>query len=71
MGVSTADQIEIGHPVLLAAGKNIYVEATDSKGRKAVAVDLAMSEAEVFPLAFELRVALRGEQHRRRGFVGK
>lgn len=71
MGVSTADQIEIDHPVVLASGKYIYVKSTEPKERRAVAAALGMSVAEVFPLQFALRVKLKGEAAPRRGAIGK
>lgn len=69
--VTTAGQFESGHGVLLQGSGHVFIPATGhpraAKERKAAAAALGMTESQVFPLSFTLRVLLQGEAAPRRG----
>ena len=69
--VTTAEEFEFGHGVLLHEGKYIFVPSAEFTGakteRKAVALALGMSVKQVFPLKFTLRALVEGETIFRHG----
>jgi hypothetical protein len=71
VGVTTADEFEFGHGVLLHEGKYIFVPSAEFPGakkeRKAVALALGMPVNQVFPLKFTLRALVEGETIFRHG----
>jgi hypothetical protein len=73
VGVSTASGFEVEDGAVLQDELYLFVPRPQSRfrfasqAREALARALALSEAEVFPLRFELRVPLRGERAARSG----
>lgn len=69
--VTTANEFEFGHGVLLHNGEYIFVPSSNysraNQDRKAVASSLQLAESQVFPLKFTLLVNVRGEQLPRKG----
>ena len=71
IGVSTAGEVEIEHPVLLFDGKYLYVPRIDmsQSHRERAAIADALGTSPVFPLRYRLNVLLEGEATHREGTV--
>jgi hypothetical protein len=71
VGVTTAGGLEFAHGALLVKRNYVFVPAPDywraKEERKVLAKTLGLSEKQVFPLRFTLRVPIRGEKEARTG----
>lgn len=69
VGVTTAEEFECSHGVLLHAGNYLFIPSGEFEvaERSAFANALGMETAQVFPLRFSLKVLVQGESTARAG----
>lgn len=75
IGITTANGVEFGHAVLLQDNKYIFLPSPDYDGareeRKLILAALGMTETEVFPISFTLKVLISGDANSAEDFLFK
>ncbi|MDN3578294.1 hypothetical protein QWZ03_16115 [Chitinimonas viridis] len=70
IGISTDEEIDISHGILLHEGKYLYIPPKqDRQDRRRFLEALQLKEAQVFPVTFTLHVRVAGESGLRQGEI--